>query len=214
MNFSPRAVRWCFSCLLPWMLVAHAPGAVPSDATASAKGEYRLTDPDLKLAPIDSDPRESFLGLAVDGTGRLFAGAREALFVYEPDPHGLYQPRRELFRFPKDAWVYDVAVRGHDLYVLTTGALYLLRDAVVKRAGLTAESLMWGMPVSHVHQGLHGMTFGPDGDLYISQGDQLVYYGDYRRRPDHFGHWLIYHGPDNTATPYTGTGGVLRLSPR
>jgi len=185
----------------------------PSDATANATGEYRLTDPDLKLAPIDSDPRESFLGLAVDGTGRLFAGAREALFVYEPDPHGLYQPRRELFRFPKDAWVYDVAVRGRDLYVLTTGALYLLRDGVVKREGLTAERLMWGMPVSHPHQGLHGMTFGPDGDLYISQGDQLVYYGDYRRRPDHFGHWLIYHGPENTPTPYTGTGGVLRLSP-
>jgi putative heme-binding domain-containing protein len=213
MNVPTRTIRWCLLCLLLWMLVAHAPAAVPSDATASAHGEYRLTDPDLKLAPIDSDPRESFLGLALDGTGRLFAGAREALFVYEPDPHGLYQSRRELFRFPKDAWVYDVAIRGHDLYVLTTGALYLLRDGVVKSDGLTADRLMWGMPVSHPHQGLHGMTFGPDGDLYISQGDQLVYYGDYRRRPDHFGHWLIYHGPDNTPTPYTGTGGVLRLSP-
>ncbi|MDR3401337.1 MAG: c-type cytochrome [Chthoniobacter sp.] len=195
------------------LFVAEGFAAAPSDATASAKGEYRLTDPELKLVTVDSDPQESFLGLAVDGMGRLFAGSREALFVYEPAAGGLYQPRRELFRFPKDAWVYDVAIRGHDLYVATTTALYRLRDGVVKREGLTAERLMWGWPVFHVHQGLHGMTFGPDGDLYLSLGDELVYYGDYRRRPDHFGHWPIYHGPDNTPMPYTGAGGVLRLSP-
>ena len=213
MNVPSLMIRWCFAGLLPLMLVASGQAAAPSDATTSAKGEYRLTDPDLKLVTVDSDPHESFLGLAVDGTGRLFAGAREALFVYETAPAGLYQPRKELFRFPKDAWVYDIAIRGHDLYVATTTALYVLRDGVVKREGLTAERLMWGWPVFHVHQGLHGMTFGPDGDLYLSLGDELVYYGDYRRRPDHFGHWPIYHGPDNTPMPYTGAGGVLRLSP-
>jgi len=206
-------IRKCLSGLFSLLLVTEGFSAVPSDATASAKGEYRLTDPDLKLVTVDSDPQVSFLGLAADGVGRLFAGSREALFVYEPAAGGLYQPRQELFRFPKDAWVYDIAIRGHDLYVATTTALYLLRDGVVKREGLAAERLMWGWPVFHVHQGLHGMTFGPDGDLYLSLGDELVYYGDYRRRPDHFGHWPIYHGPDNAATPYTGEGGVLRLSP-
>ena len=175
--------------------------------------DYALTDPELKLVKIDSDPKESFLGLAVDGLGRIFAGGREALFVYEPDTTGLYQPRRELYRFQKNAWIYDVVVRGRDLYVLTVGALYVFRDGVIKREGLQPERLMWGMPVAHVHQGLHGMTLGPDGDLYISQGDQLWYYGDFKQRPDHWGHWTIYHGPDNTPTPYTGAGGVLRLSP-
>jgi len=174
--------------------------------------DYQATDPALKVTLIDSDPRESFLGLAGDGEGRLFAGSREGLFVYEPDPHGLYAPRRELYRFPKDTWIYDIAVRGHDLYVLTAAALYLFPDGAVKREALQPQRLMWGMPLAHVHQGLHGMTFGPDGDLYISQGDQAWYYGDFQRRPDHWAHWTIYHGPDATPTLYTGAGGVLRLS--
>ncbi len=175
--------------------------------------DYSLTDSELKLVKIDSDAKESFLGLAVDGMGRIFAGGREALFVYEPDAKGFYQPRKELYRFQKDAWIYDIAVRGRDLYILTVGALYVLRDGAIKREDLQPERLMWGMPVAHIHQGLHGMAFGPDGDLYISQGDQLWYYGDFKQRPDHWGHWTIYHGPDNTPTPYTGAGGVLRLSP-
>ena len=187
--------------------------ALATGVPHSSAADYELTDPALKLVTIESDPHESLLGLAVDGTGRIFAGSREGLFVYEPDPHGLYLPRRELYRFPANTWIYDIAVRGHDLYVLTVAALYVFRDGVVAREGLKPERLLWGMPVAHVHQGLHGMTFGPDGDLYISQGDQLWYYGDFRRRPDHWGHWTIYHGPENTPTPYPGSGGVLRLSP-
>ncbi|HWE94974.1 MAG TPA: c-type cytochrome [Tepidisphaeraceae bacterium] len=180
---------------------------------APAGEDYRVTSAALRLVPIDTDKTESFLSMALDGSGRLFVGAREGLFVYEPQPGGLYGSRQELYRFPKDSWVYDVVVRGHDLYVLTTGALYVFRDAVVKRDGLTPQRLLWGMPVTHIHQGLHGMAIGPDGDLYISQGDQLWFYGDFKRQPDHWGHWTIFHGPDNSPTPYTGGGGVLRLSP-
>ncbi len=181
--------------------------------TVASAADYRLTDPALKLTTIDSDPHESFLGLAIDPEGRLFAGSREALFVYEPASKGLYLPRRELYRFPKNTWTYDIAVRGHDLYVLTAGALYVFHDGAVKREGLEPERLLWGMPLAHIHQGLHGMAFGPDGDLYLSQGDQLWYYGDFQRRPDHWGHWTLFHGPANAATTYTGSGGVLRLSP-
>ncbi len=175
--------------------------------------DFALVDPELRLVKIDSDAKESLLGLAGDSMGRIFAGGREGLFVYEPDPRGLYMARRELYRFPPNSWVYNIAVRGRDLYVLTLAALYVFPDGVVKREGLQPMRLLWGIPVAHDHQGLHGMTFGPDGDLYISTGDQVYYYGNYSSRPDHWGHWNLYHGPNSTPMPYTGAGGVLRLSP-
>jgi putative heme-binding domain-containing protein len=199
-----------WAVLLAVLVVAAAPARLEA---ASEDLDYHVTEPSLRLVPIDTDKTESFLSMALDGTGRLFVGGREAMFVYEPRPGGLYGPRQELYRFPKDTWVYDIVVRGHDLYVLTSGALYLFPDGVVKRSGLVPQRLLWGMPVAHVHQGLHGMIIGPDGDLYISQGDQVWNYGDFKRRPDHWGHWTLFHGPDRAATPYTGAGGVLRLSP-
>src|SRR5438105_7884167 len=197
------------------LLIGACLSAVSSRAPAVP---YRVSDPSLKIVVIDTDPRESFLSMTLDGAGRLFVGCREALFLYEPKPAGAgpYQPRKELYRFPKDTWVYDVAVRGNDLYALTTGALYLFPGGAgdnPRTALFPPQRLLWGMPVAHVHQGLHGMTFGPDGDLYISQGDQLWGYGDFKRAPDHWGHWTLFHGPDNAPTPYTGAGGVLRLSP-
>src|SRR5882724_12878675 len=79
--------------------------------------DYRLADPGLKVVGIDSDATESFLALQLDSAGRLFAGGREALFVYEPSRDGLYQPRQLLYRFPKDSWIYGIAIRGADLYV-------------------------------------------------------------------------------------------------
>ncbi len=182
-------------------------------AREGAPSDFSLADPQLKLVKIDSDAKESLLALAADGMGLIFAGGREGLFVYEPDPHGLYLPRRQLYRFPPNSWVYNIAIRGRDLYVLTVGALYVFKDAVVRREGLQPTRLLWGSPVAHVHQGLHGMTWGPEGDLYISLGDEVWYYGNFSSRPDHWGHWNLYHGPDSTPTPYTGAGGVLRLSP-
>ena len=175
--------------------------------------DFALADARLRLVKIDSDEKESLLGLAADGMGRIFAGGREGLFVYAPDPGGLYLARRELYRFPPNSWVYNIAARGRDLYVLTVGALYVFPEGAVQRGGLQPRRLLWGCPVAHVHQGLHGMTFGPDGDLYISTGDQVWYYGNFSSRPDHWGHWNLYHGPDSTPTPYTGAGGVLRLTP-
>jgi putative heme-binding domain-containing protein len=191
--------------LLGWMARLMADDNGPDD--------FALADAQLKLVKIDSDQKESLLGLAADGMGRIFVGGREGLFVYEPDPHGLYLARRELYRFPPNSWVYNIAVRGRDLYVLTVAALYVFPEGVVKREGLQPRRLLWGCPVAHVHQGLHGMTFGPDGDLYISTGDQAWYYGNFSSRPDHWGHWNLYHGPDSTPMPYTGAGGVLRLTP-
>jgi putative heme-binding domain-containing protein len=174
---------------------------------------YTLVDSELKAVTIDTDPKESFLSLQLDSAGRLFAGGREALFVYETDPTGLYQSRQLLYRFPANSWISDIAIRGHDLYIATHTAIYLVEGAVIRRAGLHPKRLLWGMPplaYFEEHQGFHGLIFGPDGDLYVSFGDNLVGYGDFKR-PDHWGHWTFFHS--GASTPYTGAGGVLRLSP-
>jgi hypothetical protein len=88
----------------------------------------------------------------------LFADAAKALFVYEPATGGLYQPRQLLFRFPKDAWVYDIAIRGDDLYVSTHTAIYLLEGAGQEAHGIVANRLVWGLPMMKgwdMHQGIH-----------------------------------------------------------
>src|SRR3954465_14111974 len=98
--------------------------------------DYQPVDSRLKTVLIDSHPKESFLAVQADTMGRLFVGGREALFVYEPNDDGTYKPRQELYRFPDHTWVYDIAIRGHDIYVLTVSALYVIPDAVIKREGL------------------------------------------------------------------------------
>jgi putative heme-binding domain-containing protein len=156
--------------------------------------DYSVPDADLKVIRLDSAPTESFLAVKFDTTGRLFVGAREALYVYELGEGGNYQPRRELMRFPNHTWVYDIEVRGDDLYILTVSALYVIPEGRTKREGLIARRLVWGVPLDHVHQCFHGMTWGPEGDLYFAMGDPLTYYGDFNR-PDHWGHWTFFSRP-------------------
>ncbi len=178
-----------------------------------APPDFQLAVPGLKSVVIDREEKESFLSLQLDSAGRLFAGCREALFVYEPAPGGLYQKRQLLFGFPKDAWVYDIAVRGDDLYVATHTAIYLLKNGVKQREGLAPQRLVWGLPMMAgwgTHQGIHALAFGPEGDLYFSNGDEIVGYGDFKR-PDHWLHWTYAHGTQRTEV--TGTGGVFRISP-
>src|SRR5579862_172872 len=175
--------------------------------------DYKLADSELKVVGIDADPNESFLSLQLDSAGRLFAGCREALFVYEPAQNGLYQPRQLLYRFPKNSWVYGIAIRGTDLIVSTHTAVYTLEGAVLKREGIQPKRLLWGLPMLpyfEEHQGMHAVEIGPDGDLYVSLGDNLVGYGDFKRA-DHWGHWTFRHGENST--PITTVGAVVRLSP-
>jgi len=185
---------------------------VATALSGCSRREYHLADLRLKIVPIDTDRHESYLGLAVDGAGRIFVGGREALFVYEPKPSGGFHSRRELYRFPPDTWIYDLALRGHDLYALTCGALYVFPDAVVNQKNLQPRKILWGFPMLHPHQCLHGMTFGPDGDLYLSFGDPVFYRVGFGG-VDHWAYWKFHHGPDDAQSPYVGTGGVLRLSP-
>ncbi len=111
-----------------WMLLLSAimPFVVPPLLeAASAEPDYRVTNPALKLISIDTDKKESFLSMGLDGAGRLFVGAREALFVYEPQPGGLYGQRQELYRFPKDSWVTMSSSAGM-ICIPTTGRVVSL----------------------------------------------------------------------------------------
>lgn len=181
-------------------------------ARAADELDYRPTDGGLEVVRLDSVERESLLAVHCDAAGRLFVGGREALFVYEPASGGGYGPRQELVRLPDHSWVYDIAVRGNDVYVLTVSALYVVDGAVTRREGLVARRLVWGVPLGHVHQCFHGMAIGPEGDIYFAMGDPLWYYGDFNR-PDHWGHWTFFSQPEGTRTPYNGVGGVFRCRP-
>jgi putative heme-binding domain-containing protein len=183
------------------------PGNGPSSDTEL---DYRPADPRLQAILIDRSRDESFVVNKADTTGRLFVGGREALFVYEPDDKGGYRPRHELFRFPPDAWIAGLEVRGDDLYVLTASALYLFPGGRTRREGLKPERLLWGLPLD-LHVSFHSLVWGPEGDLYLNHGDPLLNYGDFSR-PDHWGHWTLF-SKDGGRVPYTGVGSVFRVRP-
>jgi putative heme-binding domain-containing protein len=210
-----------------------------SSVTFAEELDYHVTDPDLKVVRLDSSADDSFLSVRVDSEGRIFVGGRKTLYAYDLDKDGNYLPRQLLFEFPEHSWVNDIEVRGDDLYVVTVSAVYRLPDARVKREGLTIERLLWGVPNGHVHQCFHACAWGPEGDLYVSMGDPLWYYGDFAR-PDHWGHWTMYFKPTATepgkpanargnqqqppttveiagktwaAMPYNGVGSVFRIRP-
>eukprot|EP00456_Euglypha_rotunda_P037896 TRINITY_DN290_c0_g2_i7.p1 TRINITY_DN290_c0_g2~~TRINITY_DN290_c0_g2_i7.p1 ORF type:complete len:297 (-),score=56.83 TRINITY_DN290_c0_g2_i7:24-914(-) len=196
--------------------------------------DYHVTDPDLKVVRLDSSPDDSFLSVRVDSEGRIFVGGRKTLYAYDLDKDGKYLPRRLLFEFPEHSWVNDIEVRGDDLYLVTVSAVYRMPGARVKRDGLTIERPLWGVPNGHVHQCFHACAWGPEGDLYVSMGDPLWYYGDFER-PDHWGHWTMYYKPETTSAgpppkapkpqprtveiagktwatmPYNGVGAVFRI---
>lgn len=195
-------------------------------ASLPSSGEersYQVATPDLRVQTLDSAETESFLAVKLDTEGRIFVGSRAALFVYEPLANGQFAPRSQLLALPDHSWIYDIEIRGNDLYLLTVSALYVLPEARIKRQNLKLKKLVWGVPLGHVHQCFHGMAWGPEGDLYFATGDPLWYYGDFNR-PDHWGHWTMFSQPAESdihqpvtenwvKSPYNGVGAVFRCRP-
>ena len=167
---------------------------ISPDASLAEELDYHITDPELKVVRLDSSPDASFLSVRTDSTGRIFVGGRKTLFAYDLDELGRYKPRQLLFEFPDHTWVNDIEIRGDDLYVVTVSAVYRIAGGRINRTNLKPERLLWGVPNGHVHQCFHACAWGPEGDLYVSMGDPLWYYGDFTR-PDHWGHWTMFFPP-------------------
>jgi putative heme-binding domain-containing protein len=219
--------RWRLICVAVLAIatrveVGQVVAAPPAKPTASAAAvvpltadgalDYASADPELRVERLASSKTESFLAVRVDTLGRVFVGGREALFVYEPDDRGGYSRAKLLYRFPAHSWVYDIEFRGNDLYVLTLSALYVIPGGVNQRTDLKPRRLVWGVPRGHVHQCFHALAWGPEGDLYLTMGDPLWYYGDFNRA-DHWGFWNFHVQPEGTLVPYNGVGGVFRCRP-
>jgi putative heme-binding domain-containing protein len=203
------------SYLLPSLLVFLWSGALVTEAVKTGNDGIEgvsLSDPKLMVEKIDTDPDEFFLSHDMDISGRLFLGGREGLFVYERSADGGFQPRQELYRFPDNTWIYDIETYGDDLLVLANTALYRLPGAVEKRADIVVEKILWGNPLGHHHQGLHGIEFAPDGDLLICMGDPHPGVHFDKSRPDHLWLWTWYVGPENRPVAYAGVGAVMRLN--
>ena len=189
-----------------------AAAATPAPAAEPPPGNHLLpADKRLKAVLIDRSANDAYCAVKVDSMGRIFVGGREAVFVFEPNAQGGYEPKRELLKFPQDSIIIGLEMRGHDLYVQTSSALYLVPEGVVKREGLELKRLVWGVPLD-LHVSFHCLAWGPQGDLYLDHGDPLLNYGDWRR-PDHWGYWTLHSQPEGATTPYTGAGAVLRVQP-
>ncbi len=185
--------------------------ATPTLSFSAPAVGIQLSDPNLEAELIDTDETEFFISHAMDFSGRLYVGCREALFIYEPASRGGFGARQELYRFPKDTWLYDLETHGDDLLVLTNTSLYRMPGIVAGETDVIPEKILWGSPLGHHHQGLHAIEFGPDGDLYLSFGDPQPHLHWDRDRPDHLWHWTFYMGSENKPIVYNGVGAILRL---
>lgn len=172
--------------------------------------DARYIDARYKVKLIDRSRGDAYLGVKVDSEGRVFVGAREAVYLFEPDDRGGSRLRQEVCRLPADAIVMGLEFRGNDLYVLTDNALYLLPQGRIE-LGVKPARILWGLPLD-LHVSFHCLAWGPEGDLYLTHGDPLLNFGDWNR-PDHWGHWTLYAGPNGDKVSYTGVGAVLRVRP-
>ncbi len=185
-----------------------------SCGSALGQNSYRCVDDGLNLDVVHSDPEAFYISMDMDPRGNLYVGGRDAVYLFEADGEGGFKARRTITMLPQHTWAYSLQVAGDDLYVLTVTALYRLPNVIRDPGKVTFERLVWGIPLGHIHQGLHGMKMGPDGCLYLAFGDPQP--GPFRSKtnPGHVWHWTFLSGPDAKKMPWTGVGGVIRYDPK
>ena len=204
-----------------------APGAVASlggavfGAVACSAGpvadpvaslDYSVVDPEVRLERLDSSPKESFLSMRVDSAGRLFVGGREACSFTSRGRRPI-RPAAGVAAVPADSWVYDIEIRGNDLYVLTLSALYVVPDGVVKRQGLDAQAAAVGRAAVSRAPMLSCAGLGAGGrSLHLDGGHARPLRG-FRSRPIIGDIGPFSRRRSKTAIPYTGQGAVLRMHP-
>ncbi len=167
--------------------------------------ESRPADFKLQTTIVDTYPKEYLLALRADTNDRLFVGARETLYVYEPKKDDGYHPRKRLYTFPRGSWINDIEVRGDHVYVLMQGELYVFIDGARKRADLLPRLLVWGLPHWVKITGFKSLAWGPEGDLYFSVGGLNL--------EERWSYWTFFGQPEGTKLPYRGVGGVFRCKP-
>ena len=175
---------------------------------------YRCVDDGLRLDLIHSDPEAFYISMDMDPRGNLYVGGRDAVYLFEADGKGGFEPRKTITRLRADTWAYSLQVAGDDLYVLTVTALYRLPNVIRDPGKVTFERLVWGIPLGHIHQGFHGMKMGPDGCVYLAFGDPQPGVFRSKTNPGHVWHWTFLSGPDAKRLPWTGVGGVVRYDPK
>jgi len=128
---------------------------------------YRLPDPQLKLVHIDSDGEGIIPWHSTDSAGRIFVGAGRVCSSMSPMARADLALGKCSCVFLTVPWVYDIATRGNDLYISTVSAIYLIPNGVTAATGLKPRRIIWGMPLGHVHQCIHNMDWGREGDLFF-----------------------------------------------
>jgi hypothetical protein len=131
------------------------PLLLPTAATR-AQESYRSIDKQLQLDVDHSDPKAFYISMDMDPRGNFYVGSRDAVYPFEADGKAGFKPRKTITTLPKHAWAYSLQVAGDDLYMLTVTALYRLPNVIRDPSQVKFERLVWGIPLGHIHQGLHG----------------------------------------------------------
>ncbi len=200
---------------LPILLLCSTP--LPAQTPPAPIPIPSYVDPALKLELIASEPAiVTPTGIAVDKAGHLYVIENHTHQVKKDYP-GHPHDRIKLFKdtnsdgLPDTHTVFADGFRhAMTLHCDPAGVLHLVqRDKVLRledhnNDGLCdkqTELLRWESTGNYPHNGLGGLTFAPDGWLYIGSGEN-------------FGHSYTTVGTDGTRLPYTpGGANVFRIRP-